>query len=99
MHKSLTVGANRTLILIYAAGVALLMIVTGSVVFLSCLIGAGSGAAAGFLQRRVLQTHAGGGREAADSGAAIGARPNAVREPDAGVQRLSLQGGGDDFGV
>ena len=59
MHKSLTVGANRTLILIYAAGVALLMIVTGSVVFLSCLIGAGSGVAAGFLQRRVLQTHAG----------------------------------------
>ena len=59
MHKSLTVGANRTLILIYAAGVALLMIVTGNVVFLSCLIGAGCGVAAGFLQRRVLQTHGG----------------------------------------
>lgn len=59
MHRSLTVGANRTLILIYAAGVVLLMIVTGNVVFLSCLIGTGFGVAAGFLQRRVLQTHAG----------------------------------------
>jgi hypothetical protein len=59
MHKSLTVEANRTLILIYAAGVALLMLVTGNIVFLSCLIGASFGVAAGSLQRRVLQTHAG----------------------------------------
>src|SRR5690349_11935847 len=59
MHKSLTLGANRKLILVYATGVALLMIITGHVVFLSCLIGAGFGVAAGFLQRRVLQTHAG----------------------------------------
>jgi hypothetical protein len=55
----LTIGANRTLILIYAAGVALLMIVTGGVVFLSCLVGAGFGVVAGFLQRRVLRTQAG----------------------------------------
>jgi hypothetical protein len=58
MHKSLTVGANRTLILMYAAGIALLTLVTGNIVFTSCLIGAGFGIAAGLLQRRVLQTHA-----------------------------------------
>jgi len=58
MHKSLTRKTNRTLIAIYSAGVAVLMIVTGDVIFLACLVGAAFGIIAGVLQRRVLQTHA-----------------------------------------
>jgi hypothetical protein len=58
MHKSLTRKANRTLIAIYSSGVAVLMLVTGSVIFLACLVGAAFGVVAGVLQRRVLQTHA-----------------------------------------
>lgn len=58
MHKSLTRRANLTLIAIYSIGVAVLMIVTGNWVFLSCCVGAVFGVVAGILQRRALRSHA-----------------------------------------
>lgn len=58
MHKSLSVGSNRLVICVWAAGLTLLLVVTGGIVWASVFLGAAFGIAAGVLQRAALRAQA-----------------------------------------